>query len=167
MLCVGPMCWNEFKGSRLAPNEQYTHISLWALAAAPLMIGCDMTKLDDFTLSLLRNDEVIAIDQDPLGKAAACIVDKGGYDVWARPLADGSIAVGLLNYGLEEREIAFDIAAAGMEGEWMVRDCWRQKDEGTAKGVYKASVYGHATHLVRFIPGNDAKLRVADIREGR
>ncbi|MCR5750984.1 MAG: NPCBM/NEW2 domain-containing protein [Kiritimatiellae bacterium] len=167
MLCVGPMCWNEFKGSRLAPNEQYTHISLWALAAAPLMIGCDMTKLDDFTLSLLRNDEVIAIDQDPLGKAAACIVDKGGYDVWARPLADGSIAVGLLNYGLEEREIAFDIAAAGMEGAWKVRDCWRQKDEGTAKGVYKARVYGHATHLVRFIPGKDAKLRVADIREGR
>ena len=167
MLCVGPMCWNEFKGSRLAPNEQYTHISLWALAAAPLMIGCDMTKLDDFTLSLLRNDEVIAIDQDPLGKAAACIVDKGGYDVWARPLADGSIAVGLLNYGLDEREIAFDIAAAGMEGEWKVRDCWRQKDEGTAKGVYKTRVYGHATHLVRFIPGNDAKLRVADIREGR
>ena len=167
MLCVGPMCWNEFKGSRLAPNEQYTHISLCALAAAPLMIGCDMTKLDDFTLSLLRNDEVIAIDQDPLGKAAACIVDKGGYDVWARPLADGSIAVGLLNYGLDEREIAFDIATAGMEGEWKVRDCWRQKDEGTAKGVYKTRVYGHATHLVRFIPGNDAKLRVADIREGR
>ena len=167
MLCVGPMCWNEFKGSRLAPNEQYTHISLWALAAAPLMIGCDMTKLDDFTLSLLRNDEVIAIDQDPLGKAAACIVDKGGYDVWARPLVDGSIAVGLLNYGLDEREIAFDMAAAGMDGEWKVRDCWRQKDEGTAKGVYKTRVYGHATHLVRFIPGNDAKLRVADIREGR
>ena len=59
------------------------------------------------------------------------------------------------------------IAAAGMEGEWKVRDCWRQKDEGTAKGVYKTRVYGHATHLVRFIPGNDAKLRVADIREGR
>ena len=167
MLCIGPMRWNEYAGSRLAPNEQYTHISLWALAAAPLMIGCDMTKLDDFTLSLLRNDEVIEIDQDPLGLAAACIVDNGGYDVWARPLVDGSIAVGLLNYGLDEREIAFDIAAAGMEGEWKVRDCWRQKDEGTAKGVYKTRVYGHATHLVRFIPGNDAKLRVADIREGR
>ena len=166
MLCIGPMRWNEYAGSRLAPNEQYTHISLWALAAAPLMIGCDMTKLDDFTLSLLRNDEVIEIDQDPLGLAAACIVDNGGYDVWARPLVDGSIAVGLLNYGLDEREIAFDIAAAGMEGEWKVRDCWRQKDEGTAKGVYKTRVYGHATHLVRFIPGNDAKLRVADIREG-
>ena len=167
MLCIGKMCWNEFKGSRLAPNEQYTHISLWALAAAPLMIGCDMTKFDDFTLSLLRNDEVIAIDQDPLGKAAACIVDKGGYDIWARPLADGSIAVGLLNYGLEEREIAFDMQATGMEGEWTVRDCWRQKNEGTAKGVYKTRVYGHATHLIRFIPARGAKLRVRDIREGR
>ena len=167
MLCVGPMCWNEFKGSRLAPNEQYTHISLWALAAAPLMIGCDMTKLDDFTLSLLRNDEVIAIDQDPLGKAAACIVDKRSYDIWARPLADGSIAVGLLNYGMEEREIVFDMHAAGMEGEWKVRDCWRQIDEGMVTKVYRTRVYGHATHLVRFIPGNNANLRFRDIREGR
>ena len=166
MLCIGPMCWNEFKGSRLAPNEQYTHISIWALAAAPLMIGCDMTKLDELTLSLLRNDEVLAIDQDPLGKAAACIVDKGMYEIWARPLADGSIAAGLLNKGLKESEIVFDMAAAGMDGEWNVRDCWRQKDEGSFKGVYKAKVYGHATHLVRFVPGKDAKLRVLDIRYG-
>jgi len=165
MLCVGPMCWNAFKGSRLAPNEQYTHISMWALAASPLMIGCDMTKFDEFTLSLLRNDEVIAIDQDPLGKAAACIVDKGTYEIWARPLADGSIAAGLFNKGLKESEIAFDMATAGMEGEWKVRDCWRQKDEGSFKGVYKAQVYGHATHLVRFIPGKGAKLSVRDIRD--
>ena len=165
MLCIGPMCWNAFKGSRLAPNEQYTHISMWALAASPLMIGCDMTKFDEFTLSLLRNDEVIAIDQDPLGKAAACIVDKGMYEIWARPLADGSIAVGLFNKGLKEAELVFDMAAAGMEGEWAVRDCWRQKDEGAVKGVYKTSVYGHATHLVRFIPGKNAKLSVQDIRD--
>ena len=167
MLCIGRMALNKFTESRLAPNEQYTHISLWALAAAPLMIGCDMTKLDDFTLSLLRNDEVIAIDQDPLGKAAACIVDKSDHEVWARPLADGSIAVGLFNKGLKESEIVFDMAAAGMEGEWEVRDCWRQKDEGVAKGEYKANVYGHATHLVRFIPCKNAKLTVADIREQR
>ena len=54
MLCVGPMCWNEFKGSRLAPNEQYTHISLWALAAAPLMIGCDIRNMDEETKSILQ-----------------------------------------------------------------------------------------------------------------
>ena len=166
MLCIGKMIWNNFAGSRLAPNEQYTHISIWALGAAPLMIGCDMTKFDEFTLSLLRNDEVIAIDQDPLGKAAACIVEKDGYDIWARPLADGSIAVGLFNKGLKETEIVFDMAAAGMEGDWTVRDCWRQIDEGVFSDVYKKSVYGHATHLVRFVSKTGSgKLTVRDIRD--
>ena len=164
MLCVGIVRYNNFKGTRLAPNEQYTHISLWALAASPLLIGCDLEKLDDFTRALLCNDEVIDIDQDPLGKAAACIVDGENHEIWARPLVDGSIAVGLFNKGTSPREIVFDMAAAGMEGEWKVRDCWRQKDEGLAKGEYKASVYGHATHLVRFIPGN-GKLVVTDIRD--
>ena len=173
MLCVGKMFCNDYTGSRLAPNEQYTHLSMWALAASPLLISCDMTKFDEFTLSLLRNDEVIAIDQDPLGKAAACIVDKGGYEIWARPLADGSIAVGLFNKGLKESEIVFDMAAAGMEGKWEVRDCWRQIDEGVFSDVYKKCVYGHATHLIRFIPGNgngergtgNGKLTVRDIRD--
>ena len=164
MLCVGIVRYNNFKGTRLAPNEQYTHISLWALAATPLLIGCDLEKLDDFTRALLCNDEVIDIDQDPLGKAAACIVDGENHEIWVRPLVDGSIAVGLFNKGTSPREIVFDMAAAGMEGEWKVRDCWRQKDEGLAKGEYKASVYGHATHLVRFIPGN-GKLVVTDIRD--
>ena len=71
----------------------------------------------------------------------------------------------IFNKGLSPREIAFDMAAAGMDGAWKVRDVWRQKDEGVARGVYKANVYGHATHLVRFIPGADAKLRVRDIRD--
>ena len=165
MLCVGCGLWNEFKGCRLAPNEQYTHMSIWALAASPLLIGCDLEKLDDFTMSILRNDEMIDIDQDPLGQAASCIVDGESHEIWARPLVDGSIAVGLFNKGLSPREIAFDMAAAGMDGAWKVRDVWRQKDEGVARGVYKANVYGHATHLVRFIPGADAKLRVRDIRD--
>ena len=165
MLCVGRMRWNGFKDSRLAPNEQYTHISLWALVASPLMIGCDLTRLDPFTLSLLTNDEVIEIDQDPLGKGAACIVETPDHEIWARPLADGSIAAGLYNKGLKEREIAFDIAAAGLAGKWNVRDCWRQKDEGAFKGTYSRSVPGHATHLVRLTPGVGAWLRTRDVRD--
>ena len=135
------------------------------MVGSPLLIGCDLEKLDDFTRALLCNDEVIDIDQDPLGKAAACIVDGENHEIWARPLVDGSIAVGLFNKGTSPREIEFDMAAAGMEGEWDVRDCWRQKDEGAAKGAYRADVLGHATHLVRFVPGKDAKLRFADIRD--
>ena len=100
------------------------------------------------------------------------ILEKGSgklgsdHEVWARPLADGSIAVGLFNKGLKESEIVFDMAAAGMEGEWIVRDCWRQIDEGAFSGVYKKSVYGHATHLVRFIPkAGSGTLAVRDIRD--
>lgn len=169
MLCVGKMCWNQFKGSRLAPNEQYTHISLWALVGSPLMIGCDMTQLDDFTFSLLANDEVIEIDQDELGKGAACIVDDPvrGYEIWARPLVDGSVAVGLYNTSLREQVITFDLEKAGLLCKWKVRDVWRQEDAGVFMGKYESSVPGHATELLRLTPLACGKLRdgMTDIRE--
>ena len=78
MLVVGNVGWGpSLHPTHLTPNEQYTHISLWCLLSAPLLIGCDMTKLDDFTLSLLTNDEVLAVDQDPLGRQAARIAQDG------------------------------------------------------------------------------------------
>lgn len=166
MLCVGKMTWNKFAGSRLTPNEQYTQVSMWCLMAAPLMIGCDLEKLDDFTLSLLVNDEILAIDQDPLGAGAAKIAADGVGEVWARPLADGSVAVGLLNAGLVPMEIGFDLEKAGLLGQWKVRDVWRQKDEPPATGLYAKNVFGHATHVVRLTPGASGRLR-DDIRDVR
>ncbi len=167
MLCVGKMIFNGYKGSRLTPNEQYSHVSLWALVASPLMIGCDMTKLDDFTLNLLTNDEVIDINQDPLGAGAARVAVCNRKEVWARPLADGSIAVGLLNGAINEQEVTLDMKALGLDGKWRVRDVWRQKDEGVFEGTYKYNVYGHATHLIRLYPTAEGRLnpRVVDIRD--
>lgn len=168
MLCVGKMHWNGFRGSRLTPNEQVTHISLWCLVGAPLMIGCDMTRLDDFTFSLLSNDEVIAIDQDPLGAGAAKIAEERPFgEIWARPLADGSVAVGMLNAGFTTKDIAFDLAAAGLEGSWSVRDLWRQRDEGEFSGTYVSRVFGHATHLIKLSPAKGGRLRrgLRDVRD--
>ena len=167
MLCVGAVCWNDGKSSRLAPNEQYTHISLWALVAAPLLVGCDLERIDDFTLSLLSNDEVIEIDQDPLGKAAGCIAEGDGWEIWARPLADGSIAAGLYNRSNREQTVRFDMEKAGLMCKWRVRDVWRQEDVGVFMGAYEASVPGHATHLVRLYPCRCGRLRddVVDIRD--
>jgi alpha-galactosidase len=87
--------------TNLTPDEQYSHVSLWCLLAAPMLIGCDMTKFDDFTLGLLSNDEVLAVNQDPLGKQATRVKDdvEHGVEIWARPLADGATAVGLFNRG--------------------------------------------------------------------
>ena len=161
MLCVGPVRFNDFNGSRLAPNEQYTHISLWALVASPLMIGCDLTKLDEFTISLLINDEVLEIDQDPLGLGAGCVAAGDDWEIWARPLYDGSIAAGLYNMSPREQKIVMDMDALGMECKWRVRDVWRQADIGTFLGKYERAVPGHATHLVKFTP-----LKCGHLREG-
>lgn len=77
MLTVGWVGWGPtLHPTRLTPDEQYTHISLWCLLSAPLLIGCDLTRLDDFTLSLLSNDEVLAVDQDPMGSQANKLYDK-------------------------------------------------------------------------------------------
>ncbi len=168
MLCVGKMHWNAFKGSRLTPNQQYTHMSLWCLVASPLMIGCDLTQLDAFTLNLLSNDEVLAIDQDPLGLGAAKIAESADMgEIWARPLAGGDVAVGLFNASPVAQDVVFDLHAAGLEGGWRVRDLWRQSDEGEARGVYVHRVEGHATHLVRLSPARDGRVRTGqtDIRE--
>ena len=73
----------------LTPNEQYTHVSLWCLVAAPLIFSGDITRLDDFTLSLLCNDEVIDVDQDPLGKPGRRVAKDGDLEVWAKDMEDG------------------------------------------------------------------------------
>lgn len=167
MLCVGPVRYNDFKGSRLAPNEQYTHISLWALVASPLMIGCDMTRLDAFTYSLLSNDEVIAINQDSLGAGAGCVAEGDDWEIWARPLADGSIAAGLYNKSPAEQTVTLDMEALGIMCKWTVRDVWRQADIGVFLGKYSCSVPGHATHLVKLTPTDCGRLRegMKDIRD--
>jgi len=98
MLVVGWVGWGpKLHQTKLTPDEQYTHISLWCLLSAPLLIGCDLEKLDAFTLNLLSNDEVLAVDQDSLGKPAVRAASQNDLDVFAKPLADGSLAVGLFN----------------------------------------------------------------------
>jgi hypothetical protein len=99
MLVVGQVGWGKLHPSRLTPDEQYTHISLWCLLSAPLLIGCDMTKFDDFTLNLLSNDEVLALDQDALGKEATCVVTNGDVRVYEKELEDGGRALGFFNLG--------------------------------------------------------------------
>jgi alpha-galactosidase len=150
MLVVGQVGWGpKLHPTRLSPNEQYTHISLWSLLAAPLLIGCDLTKVDDFTLNLLTNDEVIAVDQDPLGRAARRITVDRNLEVWARPLADGSLAVGLFNRGEIADTVHVHWSDLGITGEKNVRDLWRQKDIGSFGGEYSALVPRHGVVLIK------------------
>jgi alpha-galactosidase len=135
--------------TRLTPNEQYTHVSLWCLVAAPLILSGDITRLDDFTLSLLTNDEVIEVDQDPLGKAAMRVAKAGDLEVWAKEMEDGSKAVGLFNRGPREAQATAKWSDLGVTGRQIVRDLWRQKDLGTFEGEFSAPVARHGVVLVR------------------
>lgn len=132
MLVVGQVGWGNLHPTRLTPDEQYTHMSLWCLLSAPLLIGCDMEKLDNFTLSLLSNDEVLAIDQDALGKQAMCVITNGDVRIYEKELEDGGRALGFFNLGAKPIKMNFNqFADLGLSGKQLVRDLWRQIDVAT------------------------------------
>jgi alpha-galactosidase len=132
----------------LLPNEQYAHVSLWCLLAAPLILSGDITRLDDFTLSLLTNDEVLEVDQDPLGKAAMRVAKAGDGEVWAKDMEDGRKAVGLFNRGESEASVTAKWSDLGVAGKQIVRDLWRQKDLGAFDGRFSVPVGPHGVVLV-------------------
>ncbi|MGH7952527.1 MAG: putative Ig domain-containing protein [Limisphaerales bacterium] len=149
MLVVGEVGWGNLHPTRLTPDEQYTHISLWCLLSAPLLIGCDMEKFDAFTLSLLSNDEVLAVDQDSLGKEATRVAAQGDLDVYAKPLDDGSWAVGLFNRGATNTTVTVNWSDLKLSGEMSVRDLWRQKDLGKFSDKFSSPVAPHGVVLVK------------------
>jgi alpha-galactosidase len=156
MLVVGWVGWGRnLHPTRLSPDEQYTHMSLWSLLSAPLLIGCDLTRLDAFTLGLLTNDEVLAVDQDPLGRPARRVVRDGDLEVWSRPLADGSTALGLFNRGEGPAVATARWTDLGLSGPQRVRDLWRQRDIGVREGDFSEMVPRHGVVLVKITPAVD------------
>jgi alpha-galactosidase len=137
--------------SRLTPDEQYTHISLWCLWSSPMIIGTPIERLDPFTLSLLSNDEVLEINQDPLGKQARRIELPGG-EALVKELEDGSKAVGLFNVGAVPSSVTVRWADLNLSGRRQVRDLWRQKDLGVHPSGYTTPVRPHGVVLVRVAP---------------
>lgn len=154
MLILGVIGWGNPHPTRLTPDEQYLHFSLWSLFSAPLLIGCDMEKLDDFTMGLLTNDEVIAVNQDPLGRQATCIDEEGDLRVYVKELEDGSRAVGFCNFGRAPLEIEYrNLAKLGITGRQTARDLWRQKDVATldaGKDALPLTVPAHGVVLYKF-----------------
>jgi len=133
----------------LTPNEQYSHVSLWSLVAAPLIFSGDITRLDAFTLGLLCNDEVIEVDQDSLGKPGRRVSLDDTQEVWARDLENGAKAIGLFNRGEMPATVTVKWADLGLNGNQTARDLWRQKDLGQFQDEFKATVPRHGVVLVR------------------
>jgi hypothetical protein len=152
MLVVGWVGWGpSLHYTRLTPGEQYTHISLWCLLSAPLLIGCDLSRLDPFTLNLLTNDEVLAVNQDPLGRQARQIISNKNYQIWVKDLEDGGKAIGIFNLTDQPLNIPVEARDLKIAGRWVLRDLWRQKEAGAIESHFEMNVLPHGAALMKLL----------------
>jgi alpha-galactosidase len=139
----------------LTHDEQYSYMSMWSLMASPLIFSGDMSKLDNFTLNVLCNSEVIDVNQDSLGKQAFIVRKTADEFILEKPLEDGSVAVGLFNLTSLPRSISVDWKELGLKGQTTVRDLWRQSDLGSFSDSFSSQVPGHGVTMVRLATARD------------
>ncbi|HSM78367.1 MAG TPA: hypothetical protein VLT57_12095, partial [Bryobacteraceae bacterium] len=128
------------------------HMSLWSLLAAPLLAGNDLRSAPPDILAILTNPEVLAVDQDPLGKEATRVWKDGDLEVWARPLKGGAIAAGLFNRGTTPARITARASDIGLTGPGRARDLWAHKELGEISDPFSAEVPAHGVAMIRIDP---------------
>lgn len=165
----GPGGWNDFDmlvvnlkgegalvGDGATPEEYRTHFSMWAILASPLIVGTDLTRMDAYTRETLTNAEVIALNQDPLGRQAARVRRDGDLEVFAKPLANGDQGIPLLNRGPTdaEMEVAWQ-QDLGLDGSTAtVRDLWAHRDLGASTDRIATTVGSHEAAILRVSPSD-------------
>jgi len=159
---AGPGAWNdpdmlEVGNGGMTYYEYQAHFSLWCISKSPLLIGCDVTNLDQETLNILTAPEVIAVSQDSLGVQGHVVAQSGvnnTLQVWAAPMSDGSVAVVLFNRGEDGASITANWSDIGLSptANALVRDIWMRRSLGVYRGQYSASVPPHAVNMLRITP---------------
>ena len=163
---AGPGQWNdaemlEVGNGGMTYDEYVSHFSMWCMLAAPLMSGNDLRKMDAQTKEILMNKEAIAINQDPKGEQARRFMDMGEKEIWAKPLANGELALCFMNrtetvwnldYNWLRNTIYFAEDINMRKNEYKVRDLWQHKDLGTTKTNLKKEIPGHGVLMVRLTP---------------
>lgn len=151
---AGPGHWNdpdmlEIGNGHMSHDEYVTHMSLWSLLAAPLLAGNDLSKVSPADLAILTNKEVIAVDQDAKGAQGHRVAEEGPLEVWAKPLADGSYAVGLFNRGESANPVTLHFKDIGIQSAAKLRDLWSHRDLGSFTGSYTATVPHHGAVMLK------------------
>jgi alpha-galactosidase len=151
---AGPEHWNdpdmlEVGNGGMNTEEYRTHMSLWAILAAPLLAGNDLSKMTPETVALLTNKDVIAVDQDPAGKQGDRVWAEGPIEVWSRTLADGSKAVGVFNRHPSMLTATVDFKKLGFAGPVKAKDLWQGKDLEASAAPITVKVPGHGVVFLR------------------
>jgi alpha-galactosidase len=151
---ANPGHWNdpdmlEIGNGHMTDTEYETHMSLWSILAAPLLAGNDIRDMKPSIAAILMNKEVIAVDQDKLGKQGTRVSKDGDLEVWSKPLADGGYAVGLFNRGAAAAKVTAKFSDIGVTGSHKLRDLWKHEDIGSKSGEYSAEVPSHGVLMVK------------------
>ncbi len=150
MLVVGLKGKGHISGGGMSFLEYQTHMSLWCMACSPLMIGCDVRAMDKETAGLLMNREVLAVNQDPMGKPAWRVKKLGTCDIWKKPLSDGSVAVALINRGSSGSDVTVQASDLGLlDARKQVRNLWTQQDIADFTWDLTQRVQPHETLLLK------------------
>jgi len=149
LLVIGHVGWGEPRPTRLRVSEQYSHVTLWCLLAAPLVLSCDLTRLDDPTRALITNDEVLAVNQDVLGRQGVQIRKQGELQVWSKPLSDGTQAIGLFNLAATTATVSVTWTELGLDGPQPVRDLWNRVDLGVLADGHSVELTMRGCQLLR------------------
>jgi len=151
---AGPGHWNdpdmlEVGNGGMTYDEYKTHMSLWAILAAPLLAGNDLSHMSAQTISILTNREVIAVDQDPLGKEGSRAFAVGMTEIWTRPLSHGALAAGLFNRDTVAHSVTLDLHAIGYPANAKLRDLWEHEDVSATNGRYTVTVPSHGVVMLK------------------
>lgn len=151
---AGPGGWNdpdmlEVGNGGMSNDEYRTHMTLWAMSAAPLLMGHDLRQTGPAMLKLLTNREVIAVDQDAKGVQGRAVYRDGAAEIWAKPLQDGSVAIALFNRAESAAQISFAPADAGWESLTSVRDLWQATDRKVSETSFNVPAHGAVMLRVR------------------
>ena len=170
----GPGAFNDYdsvevgNGSNdgLTAAERQSQLSLWAMAASPLILGTDLTNLDSTDLGYLKNKAVLAVDQDAID--ASRIVNNGNQQVFSKTEPDGSVIIGLFNYsGGSSQTVSVNLAAAGITGSPTATDLWSGSSVGTISGTYSVNLGPGAVKLLRTAPGSNGATELVSTASGR
>ncbi len=151
---AGPGHWNdpdmlEVGNGGMTEDQYRTHMTLWVILAAPLLAGNDLSKMSPATLAMLTNKEVIAVDQDPLGKQGDRVSAVGPTEIWSKPLSNGAQAVALFNRSETEKSISFRPRDIGFAKSFKLRDLWQGREVTATGDTYTATVPAYGAVLLK------------------
>jgi alpha-galactosidase len=152
---AGPGHWNdpdmlEVGNGGMNEDEYRTHMSLWCILAAPLIAGNDLTRMTEYTTAMLTNREVLAVDQDEAGKQGFRIAQEGPFEIWMKPMADGSKVVGLFNRQHSTEQMTVKLSKLELPRISRIRDLWLHRDLALTGDEFIAFVPAHGVVLARF-----------------